>query len=204
MERYLLFDSRCGLCSKLAQDIEEVAEGWLVARSLGDQSMRSLLKEAKPNWRWQPTLLEIEGQEVRVVTGPTLAANMVAGLGPRRAWRAAQLMHHTREVQEDRVDIERRYFLHQSGALLAAASLLGLPTLRKSRLLSFGTHLAGLMRYRDPDFGFSLEYPFGWQVEIKEVQSTPLIDDEAILKRVAFSSSPSLIYLDIWLTKGKK
>lgn len=48
MKRYLLFDSGCSLCSKLARNIERIAEGWLVAHSLNDRSMQALLKEAKP------------------------------------------------------------------------------------------------------------------------------------------------------------
>ncbi len=44
MKRYLLFDSGCSICSKLAHNIEEIAEGWLVARSLGERSMQTLLK----------------------------------------------------------------------------------------------------------------------------------------------------------------
>ncbi|MBK7894348.1 MAG: CHAP domain-containing protein [Anaerolineaceae bacterium] len=48
-----------------------------------------------------------------------------------------------------------------------------------------------------------MEYPSEWQANILEEQPTPLIDDEAILKRIAFSSSPVLVYLDIWMAKGR-
>lgn len=147
--------------------------------------------------------MEIEGEDVRVVTGPALAAKMVAGLGLRRAWRIVRLMQQAQESSQDKVNVGRRRFLHNSGALLAAAPLLGLPAFGKFRPAPTAANITGYTNYTDPDFGFRLEYPAGWQVEIHEEQPTPLIDDEAILKRVAFSSSPALVYLDVWLAKGK-
>lgn len=203
MTRYLLFDAGCNVCLKLARNIERIAEGWLIARSLGDRSMQALLKESKPGWRWEPTLLEIANEDVRVFTGPALAAKIIMGLGLRRASRIARLMHQAQASPQDKIDAGRRRFLRQGGALLVAAPLVGLPFLSKDRSSPSRINITGWARYRDPDFGFSLEYPAGWQVEIHEQQPTPLIDDEAILKRVAFSSAPALVYLDVWLAKGK-
>jgi hypothetical protein len=49
MERYLLFDPGCSVCTELAESIEQEARGWLKAESLRKPAMRKLLKEAKPN-----------------------------------------------------------------------------------------------------------------------------------------------------------
>lgn len=92
VERYLLFDSGCGRCTKLAYEIEQESEGWLAARSLRDPAIRVLLEQARPDWRWQPTLLEIENGKVRVATGIALTAKIVKGLGVRRAMRVAKLV----------------------------------------------------------------------------------------------------------------
>lgn len=66
MQRYLLFDSGCSLCTSLARQVEEVAGGTLTARSLRDPAVRSILDEVKPGWRWQPMLLEVDGERRRV------------------------------------------------------------------------------------------------------------------------------------------
>jgi hypothetical protein len=201
MERYLLFNSGCSLCTKLAEDIELESEGQLIARSLHDPAMQILLKKADPNWRWQPTLLEIDAEDIKITTGLALTTKIVQELGLRRAWRIVKLLNEAGEGSTGK-NQERRQFLKQSGALLAALPLLGLPKLDKGFLLS-EERSQDWQIYRDRDFGFTLKYPQDWYAEVKEQQPTPLIDDEAILKRVVLSSSPALVYLDIWQTKGK-
>jgi len=59
MESYLLFDSGCSLCSSIARKVEDVTAGKLVARSLRDPDVRSILDEVNPGWRWEPMLLEV-------------------------------------------------------------------------------------------------------------------------------------------------
>lgn len=36
MERFLLFDSGCAVCSELAREIEHESGGWMMVRSLRD------------------------------------------------------------------------------------------------------------------------------------------------------------------------
>jgi hypothetical protein len=70
MQRYLLFDSGCSVCTRLAEDIERASDGWLMARSLRDPEMKVLLDIARPGWRWEPTLLEVaDGQPRIFLTG---------------------------------------------------------------------------------------------------------------------------------------
>lgn len=54
--------------------------------------MRELLDKARPGWTWEPTLVEVDGERVRVFTGVKLRSRLVVGLGPRRALRVAQLV----------------------------------------------------------------------------------------------------------------
>lgn len=49
MERYLLFDPGCSLCTELAETIEQEARGWLRTESLRKPTVRALLRKAKPN-----------------------------------------------------------------------------------------------------------------------------------------------------------
>ncbi|VAW37797.1 hypothetical protein MNBD_CHLOROFLEXI01-1109 [hydrothermal vent metagenome] len=198
MKRFLLFDSDCSVCNTLAQAIEEEANGWLQAASLHEPSMQHILSQTIPDWSWEPMLLEITTRKTRVFTGLSMRARLVKGVGLKRACRMAQLMYQT-NMDKYHIDQGRRQFLHRSSALLAALPLLGMSMFEKDHR----TYVTGWKRYKDQDFGFGLDYPSGWQVEFKEEQPTPMVDDEAILKRVIFSSSPALVYLDIWLAKGK-
>lgn len=70
MDRFLLFDSGCSLCSALASEIERETDGWLTARSLRDQEVQAWLDRAQPGWHWEPTLLEA-ANVARGGNGPT-------------------------------------------------------------------------------------------------------------------------------------
>lgn len=124
MERFLLFDSSCAVCKKLAQAIEAETNGQLATRSLNDPKMQTLLDLARPNWRREPTLLEIDGDHIRVSTGLTLRLRLVIGLGPRQAWRIARLVRQA-GVPLTGVNLGRRSFLQRSGMLLAGLAMLG-------------------------------------------------------------------------------
>ena len=150
MERYLLFDSGCGTCSQVAQKVEREAEGWLLARSLHSSEMQKLLDEAKPNWQWQPTLLEINDDKASAFTGIALTAKIVSGLGLRSAWRIAQMINQDFKENQHQ---GRRNFLRYGGVFLASLPLLGIPSLR-SGLSAGKTGLSGYQTYTDPDFGF--------------------------------------------------
>jgi len=56
--RYLLFDSGCALCARVATELEAEAGGRLVARSLGDPAIQALLHKTKASPRWEPAVLE--------------------------------------------------------------------------------------------------------------------------------------------------
>jgi len=89
MKRYLLFDSDCVLCTGLAEEVEGETGGWLQARSLDDPQIQALLQS---DWPWEPALLEVEGESVRRYAGFALRRRLLTGLGPRKAWRVAQIV----------------------------------------------------------------------------------------------------------------
>lgn len=89
--RYLLFDSGCSTCTEIAQAVENETDGWLTARSLREAEVQEILSEARPDWKWEPTLLEIAGDKAIVFTGLSMKTRMLMGLGPRRATRVARI-----------------------------------------------------------------------------------------------------------------
>jgi len=126
MNRSLLFDSGCSLCSGLARDVVAASDGLLQARSLHDPELQAALKRARPEWRWEPTLLEVQGAEAHVFTGFALRAQLLTVLGPRRAWRVAQLVARAQTPLGD-VDASRRALVKRGAAL--AAGVVGLALL---------------------------------------------------------------------------
>ncbi|RLC85976.1 MAG: hypothetical protein DRI37_07470 [Chloroflexi bacterium] len=58
------------------------------------------------------------------------------------------------------------------------------------------------LRYEDPDYAFTLEYPAEWKVETTIQQSVPFSDPSAIIKRQTFSGPEGSIDLDVWFSKG--
>jgi hypothetical protein len=86
MERLLLFDAECMKCARLAAAVERAGVR-VATRPLADLDMQALVQHARPQWRWEPTLLEFAyGGPVRVTTGPAMRARLIWLLGPRRAW----------------------------------------------------------------------------------------------------------------------
>ncbi len=122
-KRCSLFDSGCSLCTEVARRVEEAAGGWLEARSLRDPEMQALLDKAKPGWKWEPTLVEVDGDGVRVYQGLRMRVRMVRGLGVRKAWDIIKSIYQA-NIQLQRVDEGRREFIAKTGSLLGGALLL--------------------------------------------------------------------------------
>lgn len=126
MQRYLLFDSGCSICTDIAASIEEESNGWLEARSLRDPAMKVLLDRAKPSWQWEPALLEVDQEAIRIFTGLKLRMKIAVGLGLRRSWRIALLVQQANLSQEERKQFfssPRRRFLAGMGAVVGTTIL---------------------------------------------------------------------------------
>ena len=122
MQRYLLFDAGCHVFQIIADKTENISDGWLMTRSLTDPEMQVLLSKAKENWRWEPTLLEVEENSVHVSVGIALRIKLLFGMGPQRAWKMVRFMHHAIET-ERAVNHPRRHFFVRSGAILSGVLL---------------------------------------------------------------------------------
>jgi len=115
-KRYLLFDSGCSLCTEVARRVEEAAGGWLEARSLRDPEMRALLDRARPGWKWEPTLVEVAGDEVRVYQGLGMRVRMVRGLGIKKTLLIIKVVNKPMNTQG--FDASRRWFLSRTSGFL--------------------------------------------------------------------------------------
>lgn len=122
MERYLLFDSGCLACSGLAHEIEQAAGGWLSVRSLRSAEVQRHLDRAAPGWKWEPMLLELDGDTARVHRGIDMRLRIAAGVGPRRAWAIAVLVQQAGEALTEAQN-GRRNFLKGSAGVMAGVVL---------------------------------------------------------------------------------
>lgn len=128
MKRYLLFDSGCALCTAMAQQMAQTAGEWLHVRSLRDPEMQALVARSRSAWEYRPTLVEVEGETVRVYRGLGLILRLLRGLGWRRIWPIGEMMLYYNATS---VDGSRRRFLKQFGSFLAVVAL-GFPAKKKA------------------------------------------------------------------------
>ncbi|RMH39426.1 MAG: hypothetical protein D6694_11240 [Gammaproteobacteria bacterium] len=106
------------LCSSLARRVEEAADGKLTALSLRGPDVRSILDEVKPGWRWEPMLLEVDGDRWRVYAGIGMRARLVRVLGPRRALRLAQIVQNAMVFQPGRRGVLKQMIGVLTGIIL--------------------------------------------------------------------------------------
>ncbi|HXF69103.1 MAG TPA: hypothetical protein VNK89_04805 [Thermoflexus sp.] len=67
-------------CAALAREVEALSGGRLGVRSLREPEVQALLDRARPGWQWEPMLLEVEGERVRVYAGLALRARLLGGI----------------------------------------------------------------------------------------------------------------------------
>lgn len=88
MERYLVFDSGCAVCTQLAETVQSAADGKLEVISIHDTKAKTLLNQAHPGgWDPAPYLVFVGRGGARAWTGPTAAVRLAVLAGPRGAWR---------------------------------------------------------------------------------------------------------------------
>jgi hypothetical protein len=120
--RWLLYDAGCSICAALAREVEALSGGRLRVRSLREPEVQALLDRARPGWQWEPMLVEIEGERVRVFAGLGMRARLVQVLGPVRALRVARAVARMGGPVLG-VDWGRRQLLRQGGTIAALTLL---------------------------------------------------------------------------------
>jgi predicted DCC family thiol-disulfide oxidoreductase YuxK len=124
--RWLLYDAGCSVCAALAREVEALSGGRLRVRSLREPEVQALLDRARPGWRWERMLVEIDGEQVRVFAGLAMRMRLLQILGPARALRVAQAVARMGGPVLG-VDWGRRRLLRQSLALAGLALLRRIP-----------------------------------------------------------------------------
>lgn len=107
IHHYLLFDASCSLCSDLAGDVERASGNKLETKSLYAPDALELLKKARPDYKFEPTLLQVQGDQVRAYTGMAMRAQMVTFLNP------IQLLKIARIVQKAGVPLFGAFEAHE-------------------------------------------------------------------------------------------
>lgn len=127
MKHYLLFNSNCELCSKIAMELEKESDQWLEIRSLNDPTIKDYLNNNHPNWLWEPMILlqDNEGKR-KLITGVSMKLFLTRELGIKKALRIIRLIHQYKAVSPPSYhhNHHRRAFLQTSipgfmGAIIA-------------------------------------------------------------------------------------
>lgn len=87
MKRFLLYDDSCNRCGNLAQLVEKVGDGRLESRSLTDPEMQHLVATVRSEPKWEPMLVTVKRERIRVYSGTRMVVQLGIGLGPIRAMR---------------------------------------------------------------------------------------------------------------------
>ncbi|MFD9945321.1 hypothetical protein ACFWYW_38140 [Nonomuraea sp. NPDC059023] len=126
----LLYEGKCGRCSKLATEVVAVSEQRLDAVRLDDPLAAQWAEEAGKPLPLRPALVVLSSQKTRLLTGVSMIATLVRHLGARQS---ATVL---RAIGDDRGNVseKRRAFLRTGVAGLAVVT---------GSILLPGTALAG-------------------------------------------------------------
>ncbi|MGP4012754.1 bacteriocin fulvocin C-related protein [Streptomyces sp. 4N124] len=125
----LAFDGSCGQCRQISRLVEQACEGKLEVRPLGNPDVRQWREQALgARAPWAPTLLRIEGDDVRAWVGRAMAVPLVRRLGLRSTVRVVRafgrLRHPADRSAEGAGDVMGRKRFLQLG--VGAAVVAGL------------------------------------------------------------------------------
>ncbi|MBI4671637.1 MAG: redoxin family protein [Chloroflexi bacterium] len=107
VKHYILFDSGCAQCTDVAAAIEKESSGALLGMSLYAPEAKQLLDRARPGWKFEPTLLEVDGEHVRAFTGLQMRTHLVTFLNP------LQLLKIARVVQQAGIPLLGAFEAHE-------------------------------------------------------------------------------------------
>ena len=127
MSYYLIFDSNCSICNRMAETIQRAIGSKILAISIHDAQAQALLDHAYPNgWKYAPYLVEVNGSKVSASTGFPATVRLGLLLGPHKAWHVWRVARNLRitifpEVEALATHISsRRRFLKTAAATATA------------------------------------------------------------------------------------
>lgn len=92
MQHYILFDSGCAQCDDLAAKLEKESGGALLGTSLYAAQAKQWLDQARPDWKFEPTLVRVDGDRVDAYTGLSMRAHMLTFLNPLQLLKIARVV----------------------------------------------------------------------------------------------------------------
>lgn len=113
VEHYILFDSGCAQCTDVAAEIEKASGHKLRGKSLYAPEAKQWLDRARPGWKFEPTLVDVDSDNVRAYTGMAMRTHLLTFLNP------LQLLHVARVVQKAGVPLFGAIEAREPDALLA-------------------------------------------------------------------------------------
>lgn len=121
----LAFDAGCRSCRDLADDVERLADGRVTVRNLRDAEVDAWRRAASDgDPPWAPTLLRVDGDDVRQWVGTALSLRLLDLLGPLRAWRVARAVSRSQALAtaQEKAASRRRFL--RAAPVAAGAFLL--------------------------------------------------------------------------------
>lgn len=120
LQRFLLYEAKCAACTRAAEAVETISDGWVTAKPLSDPEAQELLERTGHGGHWEPMLVESDGEATRVWRGYRLRLKLARGVGTRRSLRIWRIV---REAPTSELDssVSRRAFLRRAAAAGSAA-----------------------------------------------------------------------------------
>lgn len=128
MAMYLLFDSGCSVCTQIAKEVEDETSGKVTHRSLREPQVQKMLQTIKPDWQWEPMLLQTDenDQPRNLFCGLKMKLQFTRLLGIGKAlYLYKKLRPQITTAQNSKIKQERRHFLQQAGGVTLGALTLG-------------------------------------------------------------------------------
>lgn len=120
---YLLYDASCMACSNVAEAVRTTGVAGLSVRSLQDPTMQELLTEGGRHGLFEPALLDVDDDSVRIYTGLRLRTRLVRRVGPRKALYILRALVESAAQGSSRGMPRRRFLTHTglagAGAIVA-------------------------------------------------------------------------------------
>lgn len=122
MRQFLVFDSSCSQCSRVAKELERISSE-LTTRSLHDPEVRAMLDRAVPGWRPRPMLVSEDGNDLNVRAGVRMGIALARTIGVRRTLGLVRMLSDEPAAPSSSSGVSRRTVLGRSTAAIGGLLL---------------------------------------------------------------------------------
>ena len=93
-----------------------------MVHSLRETDIQALLQQTKPSWKWEPMLLDKEGEEIHIYTGLNLRIRLLLALGPRKTWNVLKVIYQQGTVAHH-PNLSRRKIIRWAAPVLGGLAI---------------------------------------------------------------------------------